>query len=122
MATGTNGLLLKQLGFTGSAVLGLRRAWRAPVLQHATLPCPCDSDQDSRHGQQLSPMVGIWGAALRVAGDAVGDPQGGGPKFAAGVPPASTPSPRRILPPAKPTIATMATRVALYLRLMFGSP
>lgn len=49
-ATGAHGLLLQQLGFTGSAVLGLQRAWRAPVQQPPTLPCPCTHGEASHHG------------------------------------------------------------------------
>lgn len=50
LATEARGLLLQQVGFMGSAVLGLRRAWRAPVLPHAALPCPCGHGQASHHG------------------------------------------------------------------------
>jgi hypothetical protein len=48
LATDARGLPLQQLGFMGSAMLGLRRAWRAPAQQHAALPCPCG--QASHHG------------------------------------------------------------------------
>ncbi len=50
LTTGAHGLLLQQLGFTGSALLGLRRAWRVPVMQPAALPCQCGGAQASRHG------------------------------------------------------------------------
>lgn len=32
------------------ALLGLRRAWRVPVMQPAALPCQCGGAQASRHG------------------------------------------------------------------------
>lgn len=48
LATEARGLLLQQLGFMGSAMLGLRRAWRASAQQHTTLPCPCG--RASHHG------------------------------------------------------------------------
>lgn len=50
-ATAAYGLLLQQLGFTGTALLGLRRAWRAPAPQHTHTapPCPCGQRPGPAH-------------------------------------------------------------------------
>jgi membrane-bound ClpP family serine protease len=50
LATDAYGLLLQQLGFTGSALLGLRRAWRAPALPGSDVRCRCAQAQPRHHG------------------------------------------------------------------------
>lgn len=50
LAIEPRGLLLHQMGFMGSGVLGLRRTWRAPMRPHVALPCPCGNGQASHHG------------------------------------------------------------------------